>query len=67
MRELLKDVVNKVYNGDAVSIVDSILSNTKPLSGAFSLSDCIDYDFKEAGKGFKEWRDILMSKTNCIS
>lgn len=62
MSELLKDVVNKVYNGDAVSIVNSILSNTRPLSGGFSLSDCIDYDFKEAGKGFKEWRDKLMAE-----
>ena len=62
MSELLKDVVNKVYNGDAVSIVDSILNSTKPLSGGFSLSDCIDYDFKEAGKGFKEWRDKLMAE-----
>ena len=59
---LLKDVVNKVYNGDTVLIVNSILSNTKPLSGGFSLSDYIDYDFKEAGKGFKEWRDKLIAE-----
>ena len=64
MSELLKDVVNKVYNGDgdAVMIANSILGNTKPLSGGFSLSDCVDYDFKEAGKGFKEWRDKLMAE-----
>ena len=64
MSELLKDVVNKVYkgDGDAVMIANSILSTTKPLSGGFSLSDCIDYDFKEAGKGFDEWRDRLMTE-----
>lgn len=64
MSELLKDIANKFYNGDTVLTANLILgnTNTKPLSGGFSLSDCIDYDFKEAGKGFKEWRDKLMAE-----
>ena len=62
MRNMLKEIADKVCNTDALSISKSIIDSNKFVTGAYSLSDCIDYDFKEAGKGFDEWRDKLMAE-----
>ncbi len=61
MRNMLREIADKACNADALSISKSIINSNsnKSITGAYSLSDLINYDFEEAGKGFKEWRDKL--------
>ena len=62
MRNMLREIADKACSTDALSISKSIINSNKSVTGAYSLSDLINYDFKEAGKGFKEWRDKLMAE-----
>lgn len=62
MHNMLKEIADKARNMDVLSISKSIINSNKSVTGAYSLSDLIDYDFEEAGKGFNEWRDKLMAE-----
>lgn len=62
MRNMLREIADKACNTDGLSISKSIVNSNKSVTEAYSLSEYIDYDFKEASKGFKEWKDRLMAE-----
>lgn len=63
IRDILRDIADKVCNDENLLTVNSIIdAKHTATAGAYSLSELVDYDFKEAGKGFKAWRDALMSQ-----